>query len=107
MQVHTHFYELMEYAIARFGLASQSDAYLTYFLEEIWQFNKPSQGGIYGFLSHWELNEDKWSIAAPEGVNAVTIMTVHKSKGLEFPVVIFHTLMPHCPSKSIQKYGMM
>lgn len=86
----THsFYELMEYAIARFGLASQSDAYLTYFLEEIWQFNKPSQGGIYGFLSHWELNEDKWSIAAPEGVNAVTIMTVHKSKGLEFPVVIF------------------
>jgi len=29
------------------------------------------------------------SIPSPEGNDAVRIMTVHKSKGLEFPVVIF------------------
>src|SRR5690606_23737617 len=33
-------------------------------------------------------NGFKFSIPSPEGNNAVRIMTIHKSKGLEFPVVI-------------------
>ena len=44
---------------------------------------------IQAFLDFWELKKNKLSIVAPESKNAVRIMTIHKAKGLEFPVVIF------------------
>jgi ATP-dependent exoDNAse (exonuclease V) beta subunit len=48
-----------------------------------------NQAGISDFLNFWDKNAEKFSIPSPEGNNAVRIMTIHKSKGLEFPVVIF------------------
>jgi ATP-dependent exoDNAse (exonuclease V) beta subunit len=39
-------------------------------------------------LNFWGKNAEKFSIPSPEGNNAVRIMTIHKSKGLEFPVVM-------------------
>lgn len=48
--------------------------------------NRPSD--IAAFLEWWNVNGEKASIASPEGMDAIQIMTVHKSKGLEFPVVI-------------------
>src|SRR5690606_25343092 len=38
---------------------------------------------------HWETKRESASIPASEGTNAVQLMTIHKAKGLEFPVVIF------------------
>ncbi len=52
-------------------------------------FNKKNQSSISEFLEFWELKKDTLSIVAPEAKNAVRIMTIHKAKGLEFPVVIF------------------
>ncbi len=40
------------------------------------------------FLEWWKEKGDKLSIASPEGTDAVRIMTIHKSKGLEFKCVI-------------------
>jgi ATP-dependent exoDNAse (exonuclease V) beta subunit len=47
-----------------------------------------NQAGIADFLNYWNKNKDKFSIPSPEGKNAIRLMTIHKSKGLEFPVVI-------------------
>ncbi|MCH5230319.1 MAG: UvrD-helicase domain-containing protein [Muribaculaceae bacterium] len=40
------------------------------------------------FLEWWNLRGIKMSVNSPEGTDAVEIMTIHKSKGLEFKCVI-------------------
>jgi ATP-dependent exoDNAse (exonuclease V) beta subunit len=65
------------------------NAYVQYFLDIVLERDIRNQAGISDFLNYWDKNADKFSIPSPEGTNAVRIMTIHKSKGLEFPVVIF------------------
>ena len=45
---------------------------------------------LRGFLKKWA--EDKSNISSPKSDDSVCIMTVHKSKGLDFPYVIFPSL---------------
>ena len=45
-------------------------------------------GGISGFLEWWEEYGTDYSVPTPENSEGVTLMTIHKAKGLEFPVVI-------------------
>lgn len=82
-------YEAAEYIVRSFNLIKSSDAYLQFFLDYIFQTTQKKPTGIADFLQLWETDKEKLSIAAPKEENAVQIMTIHKSKGLEFPVVIF------------------
>jgi ATP-dependent exoDNAse (exonuclease V) beta subunit len=70
------------------GRAGQGNAYVQYFLDIVLERDVRNQAGISDFLNFWDKNAEKFSIPSPEGNNAVRIMTIHKSKGLEFPVVI-------------------
>ena len=82
-------YDALEYAIGCFGLSANSDAYLSFLLDEVLRVAQIEGNGIASFLSVWDKRKDKLSIVAPEGLDAIKIMTIHKAKGLEFPVVIF------------------
>ena len=82
------FYEKMEAVIRAFNLAETSDAYLQFFLDIVLEQQKKGTS-IQDFLDFWNLKKDTLSIVVPETSDAVQIMTIHKSKGLEFPVVIF------------------
>ncbi|MDG2431662.1 3'-5' exonuclease, partial [Flavobacterium sp.] len=84
-------YEAVEIVIAKFlspKLAKGGGAYVQYFLDIVLERDVRNQAGIADFLNFWDKNSSKFSIPSPEGNNAVRIMTIHKSKGLEFPVVI-------------------
>ena len=82
-------YEAVETIIAKFLNPKVSNAYVQYFLDIVLERDIRNQAGISDFLNFWDKNAEKFSIPSPEGTNAVRIMTIHKSKGLEFPVVIF------------------
>lgn len=82
-------YDAVEAIILAFMPDKGANSYVLYFLDLVLEKSLKSQFGISDFLEYWNTNYQKFSIPTPEGRNAVQIMTIHKSKGLEFPVVIF------------------
>jgi len=82
-------YESAEYIIRTFSLIKESDAYLQFYLDFIFDALNNNTTGISEFLELWEQKSEKLSILAPQSNDAVQIMTIHKSKGLEFPIVIY------------------
>ncbi|NDP27500.1 MAG: UvrD-helicase domain-containing protein [Flavobacterium sp.] len=81
-------YESVELIVSKFLNPQSGNAYIQYFLDIVLERDIRNQAGISDFLNYWDKNAEKFSIPSPEGKNAVRIMTIHKSKGLEFPVVI-------------------
>ncbi|TRX36312.1 UvrD-helicase domain-containing protein [Flavobacterium restrictum] len=82
-------YEAVEIIISKFLTLKNGNAYLQHFLDIVLERDIRNQAGIVDFLDFWSKNSEKFRIPSPEGSDAVHIMTIHKSKGLEFPVVIF------------------
>ena len=64
------------------------EAHLNAFLDDIFEFTSLYETSFLSYLNHWELKGKDQKIVIPEGTNAVKIMTIHKAKGLEFPVVV-------------------
>jgi len=72
-----------------FQLEKSARVYMQFFMDELWVYSNKYSQDLFGFLNYWEDKATKLSVAIPEGIDAVQVMTIHKSKGLEFPVVIF------------------
>jgi ATP-dependent exoDNAse (exonuclease V) beta subunit len=82
-------YEAVEIMVSKFlNPKLRTSSYVQYFLDIVLERDIRNQAGVADFLDFWDKSADKFSIPSPEGTNAVRIMTIHKSKGLEFPVVI-------------------
>ena len=64
--------------------------YIQSFMDLVQDFVASDGNSLRGFLKKWA--DDKSTISSPKSDDAVRIMTVHKSKGLDFPYVIFPSL---------------
>ena len=82
-------YDAVEVLVNAFVKEKANTSYVQYFMDLVLEKDSKSQLGIAEFLEYWDKTGFQKSIPSPEGSDAVRIMTIHKSKGLEFPVVIF------------------
>lgn len=67
---------------------NESQDYVLKFLDIINEFSITQSDTIAEFLVFFDENKATLCIASPDDQNAITITSIHKSKGLEYPVVI-------------------
>ena len=97
-------FEATEYIIKFFGLGiyPANIPFLNTFQDYVVSFAGTKNAGIQSFLDWWEETGSKKSVVLPGNQDAIRILTIHKSKGLEFKVVILPFLtweLDHKPSK--------
>jgi len=64
------------------------NAFVNALLDLVFHYELKHKASLGGFLYYWEKKQRTASVQSDESSNAVKLMTIHKSKGLEFPVVI-------------------
>ncbi len=87
-------FELTETLVDIFGLGEVAGelAYLQAFQQLVLEFYSREKNDVGAFLEWWEDNKQKKSLQVSGEADAVQIITVHKSKGLQFKYV----LIPFC-----------
>lgn len=66
----------------------QARTFLRRFMEVLQSAEEKGLATLSTFLEHWRDKSGEEKVPMPENMNAVRVMTIHKSKGLEAPVVI-------------------
>ena len=82
---------LVEAVIASFispSLRRRDAVFLAAFQDCVLEYCESHPSDLPSFLKWWERARKSRAISSPEDVDAIRIMTIHKAKGLEFPVVI-------------------
>ncbi|MBN2347764.1 MAG: UvrD-helicase domain-containing protein [Bacteroidales bacterium] len=87
-------YELVEKITGYFSLHQKRGElpYLQGFQDMILEYVRKNKSDIFSFLQYWEERGITTSIPLFDVNNAIRILTIHKSKGLEFKAV----LIPFC-----------
>jgi ATP-dependent exoDNAse (exonuclease V) beta subunit len=68
------------------GVVDGEILHLQSFMDNLYEYVSSEGNNLRGFLKHWE--EVDPSICSPSSGESVRVMTIHKSKGLDFPYVI-------------------
>ncbi|SDH97645.1 ATP-dependent exoDNAse (exonuclease V) beta subunit (contains helicase and exonuclease domains) [Chryseobacterium taeanense] len=80
-------YNFVEYYINEFSVENKETDFLLNFLEMLFNFTQNAGASTKEFLKYWDEEASKYTIQASENIDAIQIMTIHKAKGLEFPII--------------------
>lgn len=106
-------YDTVQEFFARFQVLerfSSAQTFLRRFLEVIYRAEGSGRATLGTFLEHWRSKGEEEKLPMPENMDAVRIMTIHKSKGLQFKVVIMpwtaFTPRPDAPPVRLELDGL-
>lgn len=88
-------YDLVRAALESFQALErhpEAELYVRRFLEVVHLAESQGMGSLPRFLEFWDESGVEEKVPLPESANAIRILTIHKSKGLQFPVCVipFH-----------------
>lgn len=89
---YEHLFDLLQKAAACFQINDTKEPYVHHFFDVAFQFQLNRNAELLPFIDFIEQNKDKLALQMPESTEAIRIMTIHKAKGLEFPVVLMPSL---------------
>jgi ATP-dependent exoDNAse (exonuclease V) beta subunit len=85
---HENIYDLIQQFYGIIGYNELSDPYLHHLADIAFDYGLSKGPDLKSFLSDYESKKHKIAVQIPESDEAIQLMTIHKSKGLQFPVVI-------------------
>lgn len=103
---HQSLYELTEGLFRLFSgyIPDNEQVFIQAFFDMVSEYAQKENADLSRFLEWWDETGYRRAIATPDGQNAVRILTVHKSKGLGFRVVIMpfgDWEIDHKPTKQV------
>lgn len=63
-------------------------SFITSFLDQLQEYTKNNSSNLTAFLNYWEEDLQTKKIIINDDYEGIRLLSIHKSKGLEFPVVI-------------------
>lgn len=81
-------YQTFELLIKKLEIDKHNNAYLFSFMEFVHHYEQTEATTKHQFFDYWAVKSERLSIPSSKQSEAVQIMTIHKAKGLEFPIVI-------------------
>lgn len=69
-------------------MTAENTPYLLAFLDSVVDFMSRYGSNIHHFLKWWDKVGPGLSISSPDNIDAIRVITIHKSKGLQFPCVL-------------------
>jgi ATP-dependent exoDNAse (exonuclease V) beta subunit len=85
-------YSLLQKFYRLMGWFEETNPYLHHLADVVYNFEQKNSSDLKGFLDHYKKDNEKMTVLLPESEKSIMLMTVHKAKGLEFPVVILPNL---------------
>ncbi len=86
---HQNLYDICETIIRKFfsGITPPSP-FVAFFSDVLFDYAAKNTMAVADFLAWWDANSKNFSLVVPPGIDAIQVMTIHRSKGLQFPVVV-------------------
>lgn len=89
---YTNLYDLVQKFFDLMHWKETDDVYLHHFADICFNFQVGKRVDLNSFLDYYKKQKSKLAIQLPKTNDAIQIMTIHKSKGLQFPVVIIPSI---------------